>query len=236
MSQSIHEINHQIKQCNFCRLHETRIKAVCGEGVIPSEFMFIAQAPGRTEDKEGKMFIGPSGKVFDILLSHVELKRRDIYISNLVKCFLPKCRKPRHDEIETCYNLYLKKEIDLVKPEIIVTLGYHVTKFIFKIYGLNVPNRIGFKSTFGKLFVAKNKKIIPLRHPATVVHKSTSLEELKTEYQILRILQSACGFIDKCAEFEQYKKGLTQIDFIDLYCHGDWSKCEYYHMNHPKIG
>ncbi len=222
------QINRQIKNCSYCRLHETRINAVCGEGVIPSKFMFIAQAPGRTEDKEGKMFIGPSGKIFDILLSHINLKRDSVYMSNLIKCFLPKCRKPHQDEIETCYKLYLKKEIELVKPEIIVTLGYHVTKYIFKIYGLNVPNRIGFKSTFGKLFVAKNKKILPLRHPATVVHNSSNINKLKKEYEILKTLQSACCFIDKCPKFIEYKKGLVPVDFVNLYCYGNWNKCEYY--------
>jgi len=221
MSRSIYDINYQIKQCTFCRLHETRIKAVCGEGIIPSKFMFIAQAPGRTEDKEGKMFIGPSGKVFDDLLSHVGLKRSSIYMSNLIKCFLPKCRKPHQDEIETCYKLYLKKEIDLVKPEIIVTLGYHVTK-------LNVPNSIGFKSTFGKLFVAKNKKIVPLRHPSIVVHNSSNIEKLKKEYEILKTLQSVCTLTDKCSKFIEYKKGLVPVDYINLNCFGDWSKCEYF--------
>ena len=228
MSQSIYEINYQIKHCTFCRLHATRIKAVCGEGIIPSKFMFIAQAPGRTEDKAGKMFIGPSGKVFDNLLSHVDLKKDSIYLSNLIKCFLPKCRKPHQDEIETCYKLYLKKEIDLAKPEIIVTLGYHVTKFIFKLYDLKVPNKIGFKSTFGKLFVAKNKKIVPLRHPSTVVHKSIKIEKLKAEYSILKTLQSKCIHITNCKTFNQYKSGLIQMDFIDQFCYGDWLKCEYF--------
>ena len=229
MENSLNDINFRINQCKYCRLYKTRIKAVSGEGTAQSKFMFIAQAPGRTENKEGKMFIGPSGKVFDMLLSSVEFTRNDIYLTNLIKCFLPKCRKPRQDEIETCYNLYLKKEIEIIKPKIIITLGYHVTKFIFRNHNLKVPNKFGFKNTFGKLFVARNRQIVPLRHPATVVHKSTSLEELKNEYQILKTLQSACGFIDKCTEFEQYKKGLTQIDFIDLYCHGDWTKCVYLH-------
>ena len=228
MNIELEQINRQIKNCSYCRLHKTRINAVCGEGIIPSKFMFIAQAPGRTEDKEGKMFIGPSGKVFDNLLSHTDLKRSSFYMSNLIKCFLPKCRKPHQDEIETCYKLYLKKEIDIVKPEIIVTLGYHVTKFIFRLYDLKVPNKIGFKSTFGKLFVAHNKKILPLRHPATVVHNSSNIDKLKKEYEILKTLQSECAFIEKCPKFEEYTKGLTPVDLVNLYCYGDWSKCEYY--------
>ncbi|MCW8994412.1 MAG: uracil-DNA glycosylase, partial [Psychromonas sp.] len=122
MSDSILEINQQIVECKYCRLNLTRAKSVCGEGPIPSKFMFIAQAPGRNEDQEGEIFIGPSGKVFDILIDSADIKRNQVYITNLVKCFLPKCRKPRQDELYTCYELYLKKEIDLVKPEVIVCL------------------------------------------------------------------------------------------------------------------
>jgi hypothetical protein len=93
---------------------------------------------------------------------------------------------------------------------------------------LKVPNKIGFKSTFGKLFVAKNKKIVPLRHPAIVVHNSSNIEKLKKEYMILKTLQSACSYTEKCSKFIEYKKGLVPVDYINLNCFGDWSKCEYF--------
>ncbi len=126
MAESILNINSQIKHCKYCRLYETRLNAVCGEGIIPSKFMIIAQAPGRMEDQEGEILIGPSGKVFNSLLEQVQLKRKETYLTNLIKCFLPKCRKPKSDELITCNELYLEKEIELVKPEIIVTLGYEI--------------------------------------------------------------------------------------------------------------
>ena len=178
MEETIEDLNHQIKHCIHCRLHATRMNAVCGEGPVPSRIMIIAQAPGRKEDNEAKMLIGPSGKVFDKLIRSVDLKRENIYVTNLLKCFLPNCRKPRRDEMNICYQRYLQKETELVKPEIMVTLGYHVTKFIFSQTGLKVPNKIEFKNTFGQLFTSKNRKIVPLRHPATVVHNSTNLKKL----------------------------------------------------------
>lgn len=227
MKQSVKDINIQIKQCTFCRLHETRNKAVCGEGIIPSKFMFIAQAPGRTEDKESKILIGPSGKIFDQLVSFVGLSRNEIFITNLLKCFLPKCRRPRRDEMETCYELYLKKEIELVKPEIIVLLGYHVTKFFFRMYNLKVPNKFNFKSCFGNLYIAKNKKIISLRHPATVVHKSKPINKLQEEYKILKTIQNHCRFIKNCSQFNKYESGLVPIDFVEQYCFGNWEKCTF---------
>ncbi|MFP4023548.1 MAG: uracil-DNA glycosylase [Thiohalospira sp.] len=225
MEQSLNDINHRIKQCTLCRLHKTRINAVCGEGPVPSKIMIIAQAPGRTEDKEGKMLIGPSGRVFDKLIHSVDLKRENIYITNFLKCFLPNCRKPRRDEMYICYQKYLQKEIELVKPEIIVTLGYHVTKFIFSQNGLKVPNKIEFRTIFGQLFTAKNRRIIPLRHPATVVHNSTNLKKLSDEYAILKTLQSKCIYFNQCIIPKKYKNGLIPKDLLDKFCHGNWRNC-----------
>jgi len=228
MEQAIEDINHQIKQCTLCRLNKTRLNAVCGEGPVPSRIMIIAQAPGRKEDNEAKMLIGPSGKVFNNLLYSADLKRENIYVTNLLKCFLPNCRKPRRDEMNICYQRYLQKEIELVKPDIMVTLGYHVTKFIFSQNGLKVPNKIEFKNTFGQLFTAKNRKIVPLRHPATVVHNSTNLKKLSNEYAILKTLQSKCRYFDQCIIPEKYKKGLIPKDIQDKFCHGNWKRCNRY--------
>jgi DNA polymerase len=122
----------------------------------------------------------------------------------------------------------LQKEIELAKPEIMVTLGYHVTKFIFSQNGLPVPDKIEFKTTFGQLFTAKNRKIVPLRHPATVVHNSTNLKKLIDEYAILKTLQSKCAFFNQCIIPEKYKKGLISKDILDKFCHGNWKQCNRY--------
>ena len=173
------------------------------------------------------MFIGPSGKIFDQLTNSCGISRNEIYLTNLVKCFLPNCRKPRTDEIETCNSLYLSQEIELAKPEIIVTLGFHVTKFILNEYKLYVPNRIGFKSLFGNLFVSQNTKIIPLHHPATVVQKSKSYDSLEKEYQILKTIQHSCNLIGTCFKFNEYKQGLLPVGFAEKYCFGNWLSCQY---------
>lgn len=228
MKELLSNINSQIRHCKYCRLYETRKHAVCGEGIAPSKFMFIAQAPGRTEDAQSKILIGPSGKIFDDLLRQVGLQREEVYITNLVKCFLPKCRKPRADELHTCYKLYLEKEFEIVKPEIIITLGYHVSKFIFKIYGLKVPTRISFRETFGKLHVAKNRKIVPVRHPATVVHKSKQFSKLIKDYSILKTLQKDCPLVSACNHHRKFTSGLLPIDFVKANCFGDWLSCKFY--------
>jgi len=80
----IDELNKMIKECKKCRLSETRMNAICGEGNLNAKIMLIAQAPGEKEDKEGRMFIGPSGKVLDELLSTAGIKRDEIYMTNLI--------------------------------------------------------------------------------------------------------------------------------------------------------
>ncbi len=107
------ELNGKIKSCTNCRLCKSRINSIIGEGDLNANIIIIAQAPGEIEDREGKMFIGPSGKIFDRLLQNAEIQRPDIYITNLIKCYLPKCRRPSKNEIEQC-SAYLDQEIDFI--------------------------------------------------------------------------------------------------------------------------
>ena len=99
--------------------------------------MLIAQAPGGNEDREGKMFIGPSGKVLDELLAEIDIQREEIYITNLIKCMLPKNRKPKSDEIAAC-SPYLEREMELIGPRILAPLGYYATRFVLGKYGVQI--------------------------------------------------------------------------------------------------
>ncbi len=183
----INELNKMIKGCKKCRLSETRTNAVCGEGNLYAKITLIAQAPGEKEDKEGKMFISPSGKVLDKLLELAEIKRQEIYMTNLIKCMLPKYRKPKQDEIKTC-SYYLDEEIRLINPKILVPLGYYATRYIFQKYGISLPPKAGFSSVFGKLFLAGNKKILPLPHPASLLYNPEFKQSLIKNYKKLRVL------------------------------------------------
>ena len=89
----IDELNKRIKGCKRCRLSEARRNAICGEGNLNARVMLIAQAPGENEDREGRMFVGPSGKVLDELLKSAGISRQAIYMTNLIKCMLPKYRR-----------------------------------------------------------------------------------------------------------------------------------------------
>jgi uracil-DNA glycosylase len=177
-------LNNRIKECSHCRLSSIRTQAVCGEGNVNARFFFIAQAPGEMEDKAGKMFIGPTGKVFDELFFETGLNRNEVYMTNLVKCRLPGNRKPKADEIELC-GKYLEQEIEIVKPKLLIPLGYHATKYILDRYC--TENR--FLSDFiGKLIHCNEQNIYPLRHPSALLYNPSLKYTMLPDFKRLSVL------------------------------------------------
>ena len=225
----IEELNKIIRGCKKCRLSETRTNAICGEGNLNAKIMLIAQAPGEKEDREGKMFVGPSGKVIDELLNEAGIKRDEIYMTNLIKCMLPKNRKPKQDEIEACSH-YLNEEIKLINPKILAPLGYYATCYIFKKYNLPSPSKAEFSSIFGKLFLAEDKKILPLPHPATSLYNPEFKKDLIKSYRKLKVLLNDCKWYPVCPMKRFYEEGKLDKKWIELYCKGDWESCVRYQM------
>lgn len=181
----IEALNRKIRACRKCRLYETRTHALPGEGNISAKLIMIAQAPGYTEDKEGRMFIGPSGKKLDELLKDACIVRDEIFMTNILRCMLPNYRKPRSDEIKTC-TPYLDKEIGLINPNIISSLGYFASRYIFEKY--NFEDELEFPDVCGKVFVSNDKKIVPLRHPAALLYNDSIQDEMIEEYRVLKRL------------------------------------------------
>src|SRR5271157_2203830 len=134
------DLNKEIALCRLCEIAKTRTKAVPGEGAENAEIMFIGEAPGWNEDQQGRPFIGAAGQFLDELLASIKLKRADVYIANVIKCRPPENRDPLPIEISNCQK-WLDKQIELISPKIIVTLGrYSMAKFfpgktISKIHG-----------------------------------------------------------------------------------------------------
>lgn len=159
---------------------------------LNAKLMLIAQAPGENEVREAKMFIGPSGKVLDELLEMAGIDRKEIYITNLLKCMLPKCRKPKCDEIESCSH-YIDREIELVNPQIMAPLGYYAIRSIFEKYVIALPPKPEFHKIFGTVFLAGDKKIISLQHPATVLYNRSIKAVLIKNYHKLKDLLADCN-------------------------------------------
>jgi len=118
------------------------------------------------------MFIGPSGKVLNELLEMAHIAKHTIYMTNLVKCMLPKYRRPKSDEIRSC-SRYLDREIELIEPNILVPLGYFATRYILKKYDVLIPSKPQFRALYGNVVEAGNKQILPLQHPDAVVYDAS---------------------------------------------------------------
>lgn len=228
------QLCRKIRNCRRCNLALTRQNALPGEGNLNATLFFIAQAPGREEDKEGRMFTGPSGKVLDQLFSFLDIERNKVYMTNLVKCYLPKCRKPHQDEIDAC-KVYLDKEIELVNPSILIPLGYHAIKAVLGRYQFDIPDRNAFPELFGKLKIAGKRKILPLRHPSVVVHNKYLFEILKENYSKINVIMKPCRWYSMCPMKYFYERGMLSKSWIDQYCKGDWTACKRYQMEEKGI-
>lgn len=190
--EKVRYLNWKIRNCKNCELWKTRNQALVGEGNPNSRLMLIAQAPGYKEDKEGKMFIGPSGKVLDELLRIAGIDRKEVYITNMIKCMLPKYRRPRQDEIEICTE-YLDEEIELIKPVVICPLGYYAIEYIFKKYAILLPSKHEFHTIYGKIFSFGDGKILPLQHPAAILYKNFIKERIIINYRKMKVLLTNCN-------------------------------------------
>ncbi|MBS3741148.1 MAG: uracil-DNA glycosylase [Candidatus Cloacimonetes bacterium] len=225
----LEKLNQEIKNCTKCALHKTRNHAICGEGNTDSKLFLIPQAPGEQEDKHNKMFVGPSGKIFDELMDAAGITRDMIYMSNLIKCKLPENRKPKQIEIKTC-SQYLDREIELLDPEFLVPLGYYSTQYIFHKYFLPQIAKAEFPEYIGKLIYKEGRKIFPLTHPAALIYVNDFKGKVIENYKKLQILLHECKWYQVCPMKYFYEKGELDRKWIELYCKGNWKECVRYRM------
>ncbi len=182
-------IKEEVIECRGCQLYKTRNLPVIGQGDHRAKIMLIGEAPGANEDKTGVPFCGESGRVLNLLLSSIGLKRENVYIANILKCRPPSNREPASEEVEACVA-YLLRQISIIEPKIIASLGNHSTHFILKHFGVPESN-LGISKLRGKKFVAqdpltqKHYTIIPLYHPAVAVYNGRLLDSLKNDFKII---------------------------------------------------
>ncbi|MES2214071.1 MAG: uracil-DNA glycosylase [Patescibacteria group bacterium] len=161
---------------------------VIGEGSHEAKIMFIGEAPGEKEALTGRPFVGRSGKFLNELLEGVGIKRVDVYITNIVKDRPPKNRDPRPDEIEL-YAPFLDRQIEIMRPKVIATLGRFSMQYIMNRYGLSAS--LGTISALhGKVFeteIAGQKvMVVPLYHPAVALYNPGSKDELRVDFKVLK--------------------------------------------------
>ena len=122
-SAELSELDRGIQQCTHCPLHKSRTHAVPGEGNPQARVMSIGEAPGETEDEQGRPFVGPAGRFLNVLLKQAGLQRNAVFITNSVKCRPPTNRFPHVEELKTCKTLWLDRQLALIKPQIVILLG-----------------------------------------------------------------------------------------------------------------
>ena len=177
----------EIKTCRKCELWRQRKNAVPGEGNLDVAVMLVGEAPGYWEDLKGRPFVGAAGKILDEMLSKAEISRRDVYVTNVVKCRPPENRDPLPREIHTC-TLYLDRQIKIIKPKFLVTLGRHAAFYILAKAGIETE---GITKIHGKIFEATllgfEVFILPMYHPAAALYKAKYKDELDKDFQLLKL-------------------------------------------------
>lgn len=177
---TLDQLFESIKDCRRCALAQNRTNLVLGVGDERAEIMFVGEAPGFHEDKQGEPFVGPAGKLLDQLLHSIGLDRKQVYIANTLKCRPPENRDPTPEELETC-TPFLYKQIELIGPRIICTLGNHATKILLK-------TSTGITQLHGKLVRKGTLTFVPLFHPAAALHKPPLKSVLIEDFQKLQEL------------------------------------------------
>ncbi len=178
-------IASEVLVCAKCPLSGTRRNAVPGEGNAKAEIMLIGEAPGRSEDLQGRPFVGSAGKFLETLLGEIGLSRIDVFICNILKCRPPKNRPPKPLEVQTC-TPYLDRQIKTVKPKLIATLGSHSTDYIFLKFGLLFTS---ITEVHGKFFEAvvygRRVKVFPSYHPAAALYNPQYKKQIIEDFKKL---------------------------------------------------
>jgi uracil-DNA glycosylase family 4 len=183
----IETLTDEIKTCRKCGLWRQRKNAVPGEGNLDVAVMLVGEAPGYWEDVKGRPFVGAAGKILDEMLSKAGISRRDVYITNVIKCRPPENRDPLPSEIQTC-TLYLDRQIKIIKPKFLVTLGRHAAFYILDKAAIETE---GITKIHGKIYEASllgfRVFIMPMYHPAAALYKAKYKDELDKDFQLLKL-------------------------------------------------
>ncbi len=177
--EALKAVYHEAKGCTTCpQLAATRTTVVFGNGNADADLMFVGEAPGANEDRQGLPFVGQAGKLLDTLLGEIALVRADVFVANVLKCRPPGNRDPHPAEIEACQD-YLLRQVELIQPRVICTLGNFATKLlrgdptgITRLHGRAEVRVIG----------ARAVRLYPIFHPAAALYTPANVEVLRADF------------------------------------------------------
>ncbi len=175
------EVYREASGCLRCPLSETRTTVVFGNGNADADLMFVGEAPGADEDRQGLPFVGRAGKLLDQMLAGIGLSREQVFVANVLKCRPPGNRDPQPNEIETC-RPYLHEQVRLIQPSVVCTLGNFATKLltgnqtgITRVRGTPQVHTLGDRTVF----------VLPLFHPAAALRTPAVAETLREDFESL---------------------------------------------------
>ena len=176
-------IRNQLGDCTRCKLHTGRTTLVYGAGNPDADLMFVGEAPGQAEDREGVPFVGRAGQLLTKIIESIGLKRDDVYIANVIKCRPPDNRNPEPDEVRTC-EPFLFAQIDVIQPRVVVALGSFAVRTLLR------EDRTPISKARGRVYNYRGAKLIPTFHPAFLLRspnrKRDVWEDMKKVREILR--------------------------------------------------
>jgi len=179
---TLQEAAHEASDCTKCRLSGGRTQVVYGTGNPDADLMFIGEGPGYYEDKQGEPFVGAAGQLLNKMLEEIGVRRADVRITNVILCRPPGNRDPMPDEVETC-TPWLREQIALVDPRVIVTLGNFASRFM-----LDKP--VSISRVRGQRFPLEGRTVIPTFHPAAILRgggeASTQMAALRSDFQEIK--------------------------------------------------
>jgi len=171
--EELKQVTQDVSTCTKCMLHNSRKLAVPGEGPYKAEIMFIGEGPGFYENEQGRPFVGAAGKFLEELLAIVNMKRSEVFITNVVKCRPPGNRDPQSEELAACSN-YLERQIQAINPKVIVTLGrYSMANFLPK---------AKISSVHGQAVKVKGRLVIAMYHPAAALHQQSLKATIEQDF------------------------------------------------------
>ncbi len=176
---TLNELNQEISRCTLCEIAKYRTNAVPGEGPEDAEIMFIGEAPGWHEDQQGRPFVGPAGQYLEQLLASIGLTRRQVFITNVIKTRPANNRDPLPTEIQNCQK-WLDRQIELIKPKMIVTLGrYSMARFF--------PGK-SISKVHGTAVKQGNTILFAMYHPAAALHQQSLRQTIEADMKKIPIV------------------------------------------------
>ena len=185
MSEHLDSLERQTAECLKCALGDSRTNLVFGHGNPNADIVFVGEAPGFNEDKQGVPFVGAAGKLLTELLNGIGLSREDVYIANVLKCRPPGNRDPLPEEIAACKPVLLE-QLAIIDPKVVVTLGAHATRTIL---GRNES----ISRVHGTVFQADGYTVFPIYHPAAALYARSTKEFLEEDFRKLKEFLSTDG-------------------------------------------